>query len=75
MENWFLRITQMLIMIAVSGTIAQMQLIKNGVVVGACGAFAAIAFTVIYGKIADWFIARRLAREQPPEPEADERWP
>lgn len=58
-ENWFLRITQMLVFIGVSGTAASYEVTTNGTLIGAWGLIAAIGWTMAYAKVADWIIARR----------------
>jgi hypothetical protein len=63
-ENWFLRITQMLVVFGVSGTAAAYQVTTNGTLIGAWGIIAAIAWTMLYGKIADWVIERRIAQRE-----------
>lgn len=61
-ENWFLRITQMLVFIGVSGTAASYEVTTNGTLIGVWGLLAAIGWTMAYAKVADWVIARRDAR-------------
>ncbi|MBZ9705751.1 hypothetical protein LB543_03340 [Mesorhizobium sp. ESP7-2] len=48
MEQKFLRITQMLVTLAVSGTAAQMHWTSNGPSIGAWGLIGAIAYTFVY---------------------------
>lgn len=55
-ENWFLRITQMLVGFGVSGTAAAYHWTTNGTLIGAWGLIAAIAWTMAYAKVADWII-------------------
>lgn len=71
MPDWLLRLVQMAIVIAVSGTAAHQKWTDSNVLIGAWGVIAAVAFTMAYGKIADWFIERRTARLRLPE--GDER--
>lgn len=62
-ENWFLRITQLLVFIGVSGTAASYEITTNGTLIGVWGLIAAIGWTMAYAKVADWIIERRLRRE------------
>lgn len=59
MENWFLRICQLLVMFSVGSAAIYWQWTDNKALVGAWGLIAAIAFTVVYGKIADTVFAVR----------------
>jgi len=69
-ENWFLRITQMLVWIGVSGTAASYEVTSNGTLIGVWGLLAAIGWTMAYAKVADWIIDRRVDRQL--SQEADE---
>lgn len=65
MENWFLRITQMLVFVAVSGTAASYKVTTNGMLIGVWGLLAAIAWTMIYAKACDWYLARKYGWASP----------
>lgn len=71
MPNWLLRLIQMAIVIAVSGSAAYWQWTKNGYLMGILGIAAAYAFTKVYGWLldrlaspADRAAAAALAREE-----------
>lgn len=73
-ENWFLRITQMLVFIGVSGTAASYEITTNGTLIGAWGLIAAIGWTMAYAKVADWIIARRNPEPLSQEADESENW-
>jgi uncharacterized membrane protein YjdF len=64
LEQWFLRIAQMLIVIAVSGSAAAFEWTENPQLMGVWGIIAAIGFTLAYTKVTDWLSARGDRRRQ-----------
>lgn len=64
MEQWFLRIAQMLIVIGVSGSAAAFKWTENGTLIGMWGIIAAIGFTLAYTKVTDWLAARGARRRR-----------
>ncbi len=70
MESWFLRITQMLVAFGVSGSAAAYHWTNNNALIGSWGLIAAIAWTMIYAKAADWYLARKYGWPSPFPPKA-----
>lgn len=71
--DWLLKVIQISIAFAVSSAAIYWQWTDNNFLIGVWGIIAAIAFTIAYAKIADWFIERRSSKT--PLIEDDERWP